>query len=91
MTPEAYAAVLETFIRKNFQVQDDDPYFDVNVSLWEEGYVDSMGVIEVIAFLEETFKVAIPAEMLFSPDFTNIAGISKLIAGLKAAESATVL
>jgi len=84
MTPEAYAAVLETFIRKNFQVQDDDPYFDENVNLWEQGYVDSRGVVEVIAFLEDRFKVTIPDEMLFSPDFTSIAGISKLIAELKA-------
>lgn len=83
-TPEAYAAALETFIRDNFQVQANDPYFDENVNLWEEGYVDSTGVIEIIAFLEDTFNVTIPDEMLFSPEFTSIAGISKLIAGLKA-------
>jgi acyl carrier protein len=83
MAPESYAIVLEAFIRKNFLVRPDDPYFDENVSLWGEGYVDSMGVVEVIAFLEDRFNVNIPDEMLFSPDFTSIAGMSKLIAGLK--------
>jgi acyl carrier protein len=85
ITPETCSAALEAFIRSNFQVADDDPCFDHNVSLWEEGYVDSTGVVEVIAFLEETFGVTITEEMLFSPDFTNIAGMSRLIAGLRAA------
>jgi acyl carrier protein len=85
VTPEACSAALEAFIRENFQVADSDPYFDRNVSLWEEGYVDSTGVVEVIAFLEETFDVTITEQILFSPDFTSIAGMSKLVAGLKAA------
>ena len=85
IAPEACAGALETFIRANFQVGDDDPYFNRNVNLWEEGYVDSTGVVEVIAFLEETFGVAVPEEMLFSPDFTSIAGISRLVTGLEAA------
>jgi acyl carrier protein len=84
-TPEACAGALEAFIRANFQIGDDDPYFDRNVNLWEEGYVDSTGVVEVIAFLEETFGVTIPEEMLFSPDFTSIGGMSKLVTGLEAA------
>lgn len=83
-TPDAYAVLLEDFIRENFLVKADDAYFDQNVNLWEEGYVDSMGVVEVIAFLEKTFNVTIPAEMLFSPDFTSISGMSKLITGIKA-------
>jgi acyl carrier protein len=82
VTPEACSAALEAFIRENFHVGDGDPYFDRNVSLWEEGYVDSTGVVEVIAFLEETFDVTITEQILFSPDFTSIAGMSKLIAGL---------
>jgi acyl carrier protein len=85
ITPEACSATLEAFIRENFHVEDNDPYFDWNVSLWEEGYIDSTGVVEVIAFLEETFDVIITEPILFSPDFTSIAGMSKLIAKLKAA------
>jgi acyl carrier protein len=85
LTPETCSAALEAFIRRNFHIEENDPYFDWNVRLWEEGYVDSTGLVEVIAFLEETFDVSITEEMLFSPDFTNIAGMSRLVAGLKAA------
>lgn len=86
ITPDACAAALEAFIRESFQVEDNDPYFDRNVNLWDEGYVDSTGLVEVIAFLEETFGVTITDEMLFSPDFTSIAGMSKMIAELGAAQ-----
>lgn len=85
VTPETCSVALEAFIRDNFNIQDGDSYFDRDVSLWEEGYIDSTGVVEVIAFLEETFDVTITEKILFSPDFTTIAGMAKLVAGLKAA------
>ena len=88
-TPEACADALEAFIRANFQVRGDDPYFTRDVNLWEEGYVDSTGVIEVIAFLEESFQVTITEEMLFSPDFTSIAGMSKMVAQVNAAHASS--
>jgi acyl carrier protein len=73
------AATLEAFIRHNFNLDDDDPYFDRDINLWEQGYVDSMGAIEVIAFLEEEFGTSIPEHVLFSPDFTSINGMAKAI------------
>jgi acyl carrier protein len=88
-TLEACAGALEAFIRANFQVRDNDPCFNWNVNLWEEGYVDSTGLVEVIAFLEETFRITVPEGVLFSPDFTNIAGISKSIIRLKTADPST--
>lgn len=71
------AATLEAFIRRSFHLDDDDPYFDLDINLWEQGYVDSMGAIEVIAFLEKTFGTDIPEHVLFSPDFTSINGMAK--------------
>ena len=70
------AAALEAFIRRSFNLGD-DPYFDHDTNLWEQGYVDSMGAIEVIAFLEKTFGTDIPEHVLFSPDFTSINGMAK--------------
>lgn len=80
--PEAIAVRLETFLRENFQIQADDPYFNRSVNLWEEGYVDSMGVVEVIAFIEDSFSVTVPEEMLFAPEFTHIYGMANMIAEL---------
>ena len=86
ITPDACAAALEAFIRESFQVEDNDPYFDRNVNLWDEGYVDSTGLVEVIAFLEETFGVTITDEMLFSPRLHQHRRHVEMIAELGAAQ-----
>jgi acyl carrier protein len=80
---EEIADELETFLRESFQIPPDDAWFTRDVDLWEEGYVDSKGVVEVIAFLEETFGVTIPDEVLFAPEFTRVNGIAQLVAKLR--------
>jgi len=69
------AARIETFLRARFRISPDDAGFTRQVNLWEEGYVDSVGVVEVIEFLERTFGVRIPDDALFSPDFTCVDGM----------------
>ena len=82
-TPEGVAQALELFIRHQFQVPPRDDQFTRVVNLWEAGYVDSIGVAEVIAFLEDTFAVTIPPETLFDPDFVHIDGIGRIVHGLR--------
>jgi acyl carrier protein len=74
---------IENFIRSHFDVPADDPYFDTEINLWEEGYVDSVGVVELIAFLETEFGVTIRESYLFSPDFTRVEGIARIIRELQ--------
>lgn len=82
-TVEIIAAQLETFIRERFQVPPDDRNFTRTVSLWDEGYIDSIGVAEMIAFLEATFGVTISNDVVFSQDFTHISGIARLVLQLQ--------
>ncbi|HSK04299.1 MAG TPA: acyl carrier protein [Kofleriaceae bacterium] len=82
---ESVARDLERFIRERFQIADDEAGFSRSVNLWEEGYVDSMGVVEVIAFLEQQFRVNLPEEVVFSPEFTNIDDIARFVVSLRAA------
>lgn len=83
-TPERVAEDLERFIRRQFQIPASDEQFTRHVNLWEAGYVDSIGVAEVIAFLEDTFEVRIPGDTLFDPDFVHIEGMARIIHGLRA-------
>jgi acyl carrier protein len=73
------AEQVESFIRTRFRVRPDDRAFTPQVNLWEDGYVDSTGAVEMIAFLEQTFAIHLPEEVLFDPDFTHIEGISRLV------------
>lgn len=70
---------IENYIRTRFRVREDDDQFSRDVNMWENGYVDSAGVVEMIAYLEQTFEITLPEEALFDPDFTNIRGIAKIV------------
>lgn len=51
--------VLESFIRERFEVPEDDPDFDREVHLFDYGYVDSFGAVELTRFVEETFGIQV--------------------------------
>jgi acyl carrier protein len=84
-TVEVAAREIERFIRERFQIADDEAGFTRKVNLWEEGYVDSLGVVEVIAFLEQRFRIALPEDVVFSPTFTSIDDIASVVVNLHAA------
>jgi len=81
-TAPAIASALEDFIRQRFQIREGDTAFSRGVDLWDDGYVDSTGVVEMIVFLEESFALTLPEAVLFSPEFRNIDGIARLVAAL---------
>jgi acyl carrier protein len=72
-------AEVERFIRSRFRVRADDTFFSRQVNLWEEGYIDSTGAVELIAFLEQTYQIRLAEEVLFDPDFTHVQGIGRLV------------
>ena len=79
--PEVEARI-ESFIREQFNVHGQDPRFDREVDLFEHGYVDSVGVIELLAFLQEAFGIEVPESDLTSDSFTNIRGIAGVVVRL---------
>ena len=79
MTEQDVAAAVEAFARREFSIKASDQRFDRTVDLFDDGYVDSIGVIELIQFLERTFAIAIPEDDLFSSEFSTIDGIAKIV------------
>lgn len=73
------ARSIEQFIRREFRVMEGDPGFSWDSHLFESGYVDSVGAVELIAFLESTFGVKLEDEHIFSERFTTINGISSVV------------
>ena len=56
-----------------------DTVVDSDTLLLEEKVIDSMGVIELVAFLEETYKVEFIDDDLTVDNFKTIGSISELI------------
>jgi len=79
LTEETLASELDAFIRERFRVAPDDTLFHRDTNVWEEGYVDSAGVVEVFAFLEEKMGERLPEELLFNPDFVTVRGMARLV------------
>ena len=80
MMEQDVAGAVEQFVRREFSISATDENFDHNVDLFEDGYVDSVGVTDLLAILESAFAVAIPEEDLFSSEFSTIQGIARIVA-----------
>lgn len=49
---------ISEFIKDRFEIGD-DPDFNNDVHLFNEGFVDSFGAVEIVHFIEETYNVQI--------------------------------
>lgn len=49
---------LNEFIREKFEIGD-DPDFTNDVHMFNEGFVDSFGAVEIIHFVEESYNIKI--------------------------------
>lgn len=49
---------ISRFIKNQFEIGD-DPDFDSDVHLFNEGFVDSFGAVEIIHFIEQEFNIKI--------------------------------
>jgi len=73
---------LEAFLREQFPATGANVSRDVD--LFETGVVDSVGVAETLAHLEEVYEIEIPDDVLLADDFTSIDGIAGWIVRLVA-------
>jgi len=64
--------MIREYIAENLLFSDNGyPYAD-DVSFLEEGIVDSMGIMEVVAFVEETFGLAVEDQELVPDNFDSV-------------------
>lgn len=67
------------FVKTNYNVADDDPDFSDDVHLFDYGYVDSFGAVEMHSFTEEKFNVKVSDQDLISHPLNTITEISTFI------------
>jgi acyl carrier protein len=76
---EQITEALETLVRQAGQVAADDPLFSRDVDLIETGYLDSVGVVALLTYLETSFLVTVDDDTWAALDPLTINGISALI------------
>jgi acyl carrier protein len=69
---------IRRFIEENFILEGEDHLGDED-SLLEKGIIDSTGVLELVAFLEETYQLKIEDEELIPENLDSVKNISEFI------------
>jgi acyl carrier protein len=52
-------------------------------NLFECGYIDSFGLVQIISFIETTFDTTLPVELLTSGQLGTLAGMVSLVESKK--------
>lgn len=71
------------FIFKNFLFDDSGDSLDDNDSFLEKGIIDSTGMLELVAFLEEKFGVRIEDDELVPENLDSVANLVSFISRKK--------
>jgi acyl carrier protein len=66
------------FITKNFYVPDPSKLTD-NVSFLDSGIIDSTSVLELTAFLEETFEIQVSDDELLPENLDTLASVDAFV------------
>lgn len=67
------------YIQREYTVPEDADIMNLNYV--EEGYVDSMGLIQFIAIVEDEFGIVFTDEDLANPDIKVVGKLIELVAG----------
>jgi acyl carrier protein len=76
---DAVKTQIRTFIVENFLFGDDSRPLDDAMSLIENDVVDSTGVLELVAFLEERFGIAVADADIVPANLDSIARITAYV------------
>ena len=71
--------IIRKFIINNFILSNQKENIDTNKSLYENGIVDSTGVLEIVDFLEETFDIKIDDDELIPDNLDSIRKMSEFV------------
>lgn len=52
-------SIIDEELRAICQIEDDDPDYDEDLNLFDAGYLNSLGGMKLMAFLEERFSIEI--------------------------------
>jgi len=74
---------LASFIEKNLVGEDRRVAITDSTPLIEDGIIDSMGLMQIVAFLEERAGVRVPDDEVSPDNFETVAAIERLVERLR--------
>ena len=77
---ETVQSIVKDFIIENFRFGDTSVTIDPEESLIEAGFIDSTGVLELVAFLEERFGITVADDDIVPANLDSLAAIGRYVA-----------
>jgi len=74
ITPE-----IHDYIARNFLFSDQGFQYGDDASFLEEGIIDSLGIIELVAFVEKKFGISVADHELLPNNFDSVSKLSSFI------------
>ena len=82
-------AEIRAFIQDNFLFREDSAELGASESLLERGVIDSTGVLEMVAFLEQRFGIQVADAEMLPENLDSVRGLVAYVQGkLGAAQAA---
>lgn len=70
---------IKTYIAENFMFSSNGFHLDEDESFLDAGVVDSLGVLELVTFVEETFGVQVSDEEIVPDNFDSVNNLAAYI------------
>lgn len=70
---------IREFIARNFLFSDKGFHYSDEASFLEEGIIDSLGIIELVAFVEKTFGISVADSELLPINFDSVSKLSSFV------------
>ena len=70
---------IRDYIARNFLFSDKGFQYGDEVSFLEEGIIDSLGIIELVAFVEKKFSISVADQDLLPNNFDSVNKLSRFI------------
>jgi methoxymalonate biosynthesis acyl carrier protein len=77
--PDDIVRRLRDHIRKQFQVPEDDGEFSDDINLFDYGYIDSFGAVELTSFVEKSFSIKVRQADLVAYPMNSIREIADFV------------
>jgi len=74
---------IREYVVENFLLGDEEDEFSDSESFLESGLIDSTGILEVIAFLEETYEIAVDDEEMIPENLDSVERVARFVLSKK--------
>ncbi len=79
----SFRQTITKFINENLVQDGREAQFEADDNLIEEGIIDSMGLMQMIQFIEEQTGLRVPDDQVLPENFQTISSIEQLVESLR--------